>query len=116
MKCGWVCLVEYPFTDGTGAKVRPVLVVSIDEFNAGEDVVVVPISSRPSPSDTYSVYIDSSSPQFAATGLKQSSAVKWGKPFTVSKRLLIRRLGTLESQLLSEVSGSLIGLFQAEPT
>ncbi|MFH0983509.1 MAG: type II toxin-antitoxin system PemK/MazF family toxin, partial [Planctomycetota bacterium] len=41
MKCGSVCLTQFPFTNGTSAKMRPVLVVSKDEFNAGEDVVVV---------------------------------------------------------------------------
>ena len=76
MKCGWTCLVEYPFTDGTGSKVRPVLVVSRDEFNNGDDVVVVPISSQLSKSDPYSVYISDDSPHFPASGLKFSSAKK----------------------------------------
>ena len=79
MKCGSVCLTQFPFTDGTSAKVRPVLVVSKDEFNTGDDVVVVPISSKPLQDDQYSVFIDSSSPCFPATGLQISSVVKYTK-------------------------------------
>ena len=111
MKCGWICLVEYPFTDGTGAKVRPVLVVSLDTYNTGEDVVVVPISSRPDPNDPHSVYIESTSPLFSATGLKQSSSAKWTKPFTMCKTLLVRRLGHLGSPLMSDVATSILTLF-----
>ena len=41
MNQGDICLVTFPFTDGTGAKLRPVLVVSTDAFNDGADIVVV---------------------------------------------------------------------------
>ncbi len=112
MKCGCTCLVEYPFTDGTGAKVRPVLVVSRDDFNKGADVVVVPISSRPNKSDPYSVYIDESDSTFSKTGLRCSSAVKWGKPFTIDKSLLMRRLGAINSHQFAEVISLLLRLFK----
>lgn len=113
MRCGWTCLVEYPFTDGTGAKVRPVLIVSIDDFNRGDDVVVVPISSRPDESDAHSVYIDDASPVFSKTGLRCSSAAKWTKPFTISKSLVIRKLGFLDESLFSNVRASLLTLFSS---
>ena len=111
MKCAWTCLVEYPFTDGTGSKVRPVLVVSRDAFNRGDDVIVVPISSQPGESDPYSIYVRDDSPHFPASGLKFSSAIKWGKPFTISKVLLIRRLGTLDDSIMSQVSAEIRSLF-----
>lgn len=112
MNRGSTCLVEYPFTDGTGAKVRPVLVVSRDEFNRGDDVIIVPITSRPDPSDPYSVFIHDDSPCFAKTGLRCASAVKWDKPLAIHKSLLHRRLGRLDEPLFSEVIESLIGLFK----
>ena len=116
MNCGWICLVEYPFTDGSGAKVRPVLVVSQDRYNQGGDVVVVPISSRTEPDDPYSVYVDASSPIFRATGLRQSSGIKWNKPFTLSKRLLFSKLGILKPLLLAKVQAELVCLFSgSEP-
>lgn len=113
MKCGDVHLVDYPFTDVTGSKVRPVLVVSIDKFNRGEDAVVVPISSAPDPSDQYSLYISSTDPFFRATGLRQSSSVKWTKPITISRRVVQRRLGHLANQPLAEVQSKIQTLFQS---
>ena len=82
------------------------------KFNRGEDFVVVdPISSRPDSSDKFSVTIADHSPNFPATKLKQTSAVKCSKPFTISRRLVQRRLGTLEQPLLAEVVGRLLELF-----
>jgi len=111
MNRGSTCLVEYPFSDGTGAKVRPVLVVSNDDFNRGADVVVVPISSRPNQADPYSVFIDENSSVFQGTGLRRSSSVKWSKPFTLDKSLLIRRLGALDERLAQRVSDAIVTLF-----
>ncbi|HOO18338.1 MAG TPA: type II toxin-antitoxin system PemK/MazF family toxin [Phycisphaerae bacterium] len=36
----------FPFTDTTGGKLRPALVVSGPKFNQDEDFTAVPISSR----------------------------------------------------------------------
>ncbi len=116
MKGGTIYLCQFPFTDGTGAKVRPVLVVSHEQYNRGEDVVVVPISSRVDPRDPFSVVVANDAPEFASTMLKQSSAVKWAKPFTLSKRLLLRRLGHLDDSLLGEVITKLAQLFQGNST
>lgn len=113
MKCGDVHLVDYPFTDVTGSKVRPVLVVSNNEFNRGEDAVVVPISSVPDPNDQSSFYISSTDSSFKATGLRQSSSVKWTKPLTISRRVVQRRLGHLANRLLSEVQSKIQTLFQS---
>jgi len=111
MKCGQVCLTQYPFTDGTAAKLRPVLIVSLDEYNTGEDLVVLPISSRPTADDPQSVYIGSSSSSFSMTGLRQSSSVKWTKPLTISKAVITRRLGSLDPNSLLIVQEKLSGMF-----
>jgi len=111
MNCGDICLVSFPFTDASATKMRPVLVVSPDDFNRGQDRVVLPISSVPHPDDPYSLYIPANSPYFDATGLRQSSAVKWTKPFTVSTLVLQRRIGRLDAKLLAEVRTKLAALF-----
>lgn len=116
MNCGSICLIEFPFTDGTGSKLRPVLIVSHSSYNQGDDIVVAPISSQPSAADRWSVVIRDDAPEFAATKLKRTSAVKWAKPFTASKRLIRRRLGRLEQPLLGRVLASVASLFRAEGT
>jgi len=61
--------------------------------------------------DAFSVFIEDSSPSFGATGLRLSSAVKWNKPFTVSKSLIIRKLGHLDRTLLSQVATGIHSVF-----
>jgi mRNA interferase MazF len=102
MKCGDICLVQYPFTDGSSSKLRPVLIVSNDEFNSGQDVVVVPISSVVQP-DSFSVLIDPTSRHWKSTGLKYPSSIKCTKPLTIAKRLCLRRLGHLHDDVMKDV-------------
>jgi mRNA-degrading endonuclease toxin of MazEF toxin-antitoxin module len=109
MKCGDICLAYFPFTDATGTKLRPVLIVSGDSFNVGEDVVVVPLSSRIDPHR--GIVIDTESPHFAATGLRLPSTIRWAKPFTMSRRVISRRLGTLAPVALNGVLTRLRTMF-----
>ncbi len=111
MKCGDICLVQYPFTDGSAAKVRPVLVISANSFNTGQDVVVAPISSAIDSADKFSIAIAKESPHFARSGLKYPSCVKCTKPLTIAKRLLMRKLGTLAPELLEKTRSILADLF-----
>lgn len=111
MKCGDVCLAHYPFTDTSGTKLRPVVVVSAAKFNAGDDLVVLPINSKPEPDDEFSVFIGKESPHFPATGLRYESAVKWTKPLSISKSVLARRLGYLPEPLLTETRDRLRSMF-----
>ena len=113
MRCGEVFLANYRYTDDSSSKVRPVLVVSADDYNRGDDVVVVPISSAPNSRDRFTFPIDSASAPFEATGLRQTSSVKWTKPHTISRRVIRRRLGHLPSGPLSEIQSRIQGLFQS---
>lgn len=112
MKCGDVVLLNYPFTDDSAAKVRPALVVSADQFNQGEDIIVVPISSAPDPGDPYAYPILDEDAHFKDTGLRQTSCVKWTKPLTISKKLARRHLGHLVAALLSEIRMKIQTIFQ----
>jgi len=111
MKCGDVCLANYPFTDFSAAKVRPVLIVSADRFNIGTDLVVLPISSAPAANDPYSIFLPTTSPDFRRSGLRYSSAIKWTKPLTISKSVLPRRLGSLSTSFLQQVQAAVKDLF-----
>ena len=100
MNQGDIYLAHFPFTDGTSAKLRPVLVISSNRFNGSEDVVVLPISSKPKGSDPFAIFIDELSSDFNETGLKTSSSIKWTKPMTISKSVIRRYLGHLSTILL----------------
>ncbi len=68
MKQGDVILVNFPFTDGITAKIRPALVVSLDAFNLGSDLVLLPISSKAQIGDPWFLQIPE--PERLAGGLK----------------------------------------------
>lgn len=100
---GRILLAQFPFTDRTAGKLRPVLVISGLDFNQGEDFVVVPVSSRLTPDDPYVYPLLDTEPYFAATQLRESSAVKWTKPVTISAMVVQRRLGVVPPAVLSQI-------------
>jgi len=110
-KPGRILLVHYPFTDSSAAKVRPVLVVSRLEFNRGEDVVVVPISSRIVKDDRYGFPIFDTDACFSATKLKRSSTVKWSKPMTINRSVVGRKLGIIPRDMMRQIADNVRGLF-----
>ena len=112
MKCGDILLVNYPFTDATGSKVRPVLVVSADTYNMGDDLILVPISSAPDSSDPHVFPLRETASFFKHTGLKRYSCIKWTKPITLSRRIIHSRLGFLPNNQLSEVQCKIKTLFE----
>src|ERR1700721_4203899 len=107
MKRGEICLALIVFTDGFGEKLRPALVISSDRFNLGDDVVILPISSAPKPNDPLGTFVDTKHPEFAKTGLKQSSSIKWSKPTNIAKKVIKRKLGILPNDLLITVTQNL---------
>jgi mRNA-degrading endonuclease toxin of MazEF toxin-antitoxin module len=113
MNQGDVCLTQFPFTDGSGWKPRPVLIASSDGYNGGQDVVVLPISSRPAPHDRFSILLDSQSRDFGPTGLRQTSSIKWTKPMAIAKSKITRRLGAVTTRTLGDVRHKLTDLFTA---
>ena len=103
MRRGTVLLTPFPFTDLSGAKVRPAVVVSRSN-RPGDDVILAFISSvvppRPLPTD---LVVDPSQPNFRETGLKVPSIVKCDKLATVQRRIILGELGQLSASLLREL-------------
>jgi mRNA interferase MazF len=111
LAAGDILLLEYPFTDTAGSKLRPALVVSGNAFNQGDDVVVVPISSVESGDPRYAFPLRDVDPFFGATGLRASSFVKWTKPITISRRVVKRKLGVLAAPVLAQVQANIGAMF-----
>lgn len=106
---GDVLLAQYPFTDRSAGKRRPVLVVSGDRFNKGEDVVVLPISSRPTV--RFGFLIRDTDAFFEQSGLRETSSVKWTKPLTITGAVIVRRLGSLPEATMMQILGKLKTVF-----
>lgn len=85
-----VILVRYPFTDLSGIKVRPAIVVST--LHVSEDIFIVPLTSRTGfLLDGEFVLRD-----WSKAGLNVTSAVKRGV-YTISQELVIKRIGKLSA-------------------
>lgn len=99
-------LVPFPFTDLSGQKVRPAVVLFSSKY--GEDCIVVFISSaRPKKISIHEVLVKPS----AKNGLKVESVIKMEKIATLQKKIILGELGILELAYLSEVNRKLKKLF-----
>ena len=84
---GDVVLIEFPYTNGAGAKKRPALVL----YDAADpDLVVARITSQPGLSSADLILKD-----WTAAGLLVSSTVRLHKVATLHKDLVVRVLGHL---------------------
>jgi len=112
MKCGQIVLVNFPFTDHVGSKIRPAMVVSIDSFNDRDDFIAVPISAKGDSNDDHVFQLDPTANYFAVTGLKpESRYVRWSKLMTLTKAIVHRRLGNMPEVQLVQIQQAIKSMF-----
>jgi mRNA-degrading endonuclease toxin of MazEF toxin-antitoxin module len=106
---GSVVLVPFPFTDLSGRKRRPALVVSPEGFH-DEDLILCAITSQlPQRPSEWEAPLEAE--DMVEEKLPKKSIVKVGKLFTMHRDLIARRFGTLKEHKLQEVLYKLRGLF-----
>jgi mRNA interferase MazF len=106
---GDVVLVPFPFTDQSGAKKRPAVVVSVNRYNASRpDIVIMAITSqvRQPPGFAEALITD-----WQSAGLIKPSVLK---PVltTIEQGLVVRSMGTLsaaDQNVLRETIAQVIG-------
>ena len=90
-----VILVHFPFTDLSGAKKRPALIVSCAEFNRkNEDIICCLITSNLDDTQ-HSIKINNNDMEEGF--LEFDSKIKPHRIFTVHKKLVYKQLGKLNS-------------------
>jgi len=105
-----ILLVKFPFTDFQGFKKRPVIVISNDEYNSKTlDLVVCAITSNLSYKD-YSVLI--SNDDLDDGYLIKESLIKTSHIATISKRIVIKKIASLNDEKFKEVKENLRLLFK----
>ena len=88
-----VILIPFPYTDLSGAKKRPALVISSNDFNSkSEDVICCLITSNPEDRQ-YSIKITNKDMEKGY--LEFESKIKPYRIFTVNKKLVYKVLGKL---------------------
>jgi mRNA interferase MazF len=106
VKRGSGVLIRYPFTDLTGAKVRPALVLTPDHLLPRlEDVLCLFISSAmPEEILPTDFVLEPGHPSFLQTGLRRRSALRMHKVALLHKSLVLRVLGEGDASLMHEVN------------
>ena len=83
-----IILIHFPFSDLTGAKVRPALVISNNPYNRTNlDTVVLAITSNLSP-HPYKVLVEMQNLESGSLPLK--SAIRVDKPFSVLQTKVLK--------------------------
>jgi len=100
-KKGTVVLVPFPFTDLSGFKVRPAVVIS--NVALGEDVIVVFVSSK----ETRIRKSDMAVSPSETNGIKIRSVIKCAKIATLEKKIILGELGVLEPSVMKVVESKL---------
>jgi mRNA interferase MazF len=101
-KQGDIVLVPFPFTDLSGEKVRPAVVISSEE--KGDDVTLCFISSIiPNKILGNEILIKKEEKDFKNTGLKTNSVVKVTKIATLEKKIILGKLGNLDLKNLLKI-------------
>lgn len=107
MKKGDLILIPFPFSDLTGAKNRPALILISNEL----DVTVSFITSQIKWSSNHDLILFPS----LLNGIKVKSLVRLSRMATVSKDLILGKLGELSQKELNDVDKGLIDLFHLKP-
>ncbi len=96
-----ILLVPFPFSDQSGKKVRPVVVINNNEFNRNsEDLIVVGITSN----ITKDKYTTNLSPADLENGnLRHESCIKVENILKVDKDLVVKEIGKINKNKFKEV-------------
>ncbi len=103
---GDIVLATLPFTDLTGSKIRPALVVQCDRNNQRLDDVILAMITRTlhrAASEPTQLLLDLTTPDGAATGLLHTSVVKCEHLITLHRDLLTRTIGMMPASLMQKV-------------
>ena len=106
MNKGDIVLVPFPFTDLTGNKNRPAVILNVSE----EDVLVCFITTQVKWKTEYDIFVKPT----VLNGLKKPSVIRLNKLTTLDKELILGRLGVLDNHYIGLLNKNLIRLFKLE--
>jgi mRNA interferase MazF len=99
-----IVLVDYPFSDRTGSKVRPALVVQADNLNHRiDDTILASISRSTHRGSATQLFIDLVTPDGAQSGLRQNSMIQCENLLTYDQGLILAKIGRLNDALMIRI-------------
>jgi mRNA-degrading endonuclease toxin of MazEF toxin-antitoxin module len=103
---GHIVRAEVPFSDSEGWKTRFPVVVSAHSFNENHTEIIVAFATRSAnvrqPRD-YDVEISDRHSRFSHTGLTESTTVRCGRLWTISKQKISACVGVVPDDLLVDI-------------
>ncbi len=106
-------LISFPFTDLSGQKLRPALIVGRP---SGDDIVLAFITSQGGDAAPKAEHlIAPGDAEFASTGLKVASRVRLNKLATLHRALVKRRLGRIGPHSRSAIDSALRYVLELSP-
>lgn len=107
---GDVVLVDFPYSDQTGNKVRPVLVVQADLWNQRLDDTILALitsSRHRRVGAATQVVIDITTAEGQQTGLRLNSVIQCENLLTYDQALILRALGRLSPAAMQQIDACL---------
>ncbi len=107
---GAVVLVDLPYSDHTGSKVRPALVVQADAWNQRLDDTILALitSSRHRRIGAATQFVvDITTAEGQQTGLRLNSVIQCENLLTYDQGLILRVLGRLSSAAMEQIDACL---------
>jgi len=101
MKRGDVVLFDFPFSDRTGSKLRPAVIVQADVLNQSIDDTILALVTRTRRSASTELLIDLATPDGKQSGLFHTSVVDCKNLLTADQKFVYTQLGSLSVSLLS---------------
>lgn len=99
---GDVVVIPFPFSDLSGVKRRPALVLA---NLPGDDLLLCQITSQHT-RDNFAIALTTA--DFASGSLPVNSFIRPSRIFTAEKSIVIRRVGTVNSHIMNEVIGKIV--------
>lgn len=107
MTSGDVVLLNFPFSDLSGAKLRPAVVIAA--VGKGDLIACQITSNR----DADKQAIELTARSFSGGGLRTTSFTRPGKLFTAHRSLIARRVGRLKGSVSDNVRNAVIRVIQS---
>ncbi len=103
---GGIVLVDFPYSDQTGRKVRPALVVQADVWNQRIDDTILALitsSQHRRIGTTTQFEIDIMTTEGQLTGLRLNSVIQCENLITYDQALILRVLGRLSASAMQQI-------------
>jgi mRNA interferase MazF len=110
MTKGKVVLVPFPFDDLSATKVRPAVCLTNPVGKHSHIILAFITSQIPTNLLETDIVLDTSHPDFTASGLHKPSTIRLDHLMTVRKSLIQRELGTLSSDTQDKIAEKLCKL------